>query len=101
MALRQERRALLADRRGVPVPALLIVSFSIISQMVLAFRMMQTRIDAVNRILREQIMGIRVVRAFVREPMRDASASGSPTPGHATNTAVTAGPLDGGDVPEA
>ncbi len=32
------------------------------------FRTMQTRIDAVNRILREQITGIRVVRAFVREP---------------------------------
>jgi ATP-binding cassette subfamily B protein len=29
---------------------------------------MQVRIDAVNRILREQITGIRVVRAFVREP---------------------------------
>ena len=29
---------------------------------------MQERIDAVNRILREQITGIRVVRAFVREP---------------------------------
>jgi ATP-binding cassette, subfamily B, multidrug efflux pump len=32
------------------------------------FRMMQTRIDVVNRVLREQIGGIRVVRAFVREP---------------------------------
>ena len=29
---------------------------------------MQDRIDAVNRVLREQITGIRVVRAFVREP---------------------------------
>ena len=29
---------------------------------------MQERIDAVNRVLREQITGIRVVRAFVREP---------------------------------
>jgi ATP-binding cassette subfamily B protein len=29
---------------------------------------MQRRIDAVNRVLREQITGIRVVRAFVREP---------------------------------
>ena len=32
------------------------------------FRLMQKRIDAVNRVLREQITGIRVVRAFVREP---------------------------------
>ena len=32
---------------------------------------MQTRIDDVNRVLREQITGVRVVRAFVREPRRD------------------------------
>lgn len=31
------------------------------------FRSMQTRIDAINRIMREQIGGIRVIRAFVRE----------------------------------
>ena len=40
----------------------------IVSQMVPAFRLMQERIDQVNRVLREQITGIRVVRAFVREP---------------------------------
>ncbi len=32
------------------------------------FQKMQTRIDTLNRVLREQITGIRVVRAFVREP---------------------------------
>lgn len=31
------------------------------------FRAMQTRIDALNRVLREQISGLRVIRAFVRE----------------------------------
>jgi ATP-binding cassette subfamily B protein len=31
------------------------------------FRKMQSRIDAINGVLREQIIGIRVVRAFVRE----------------------------------
>ena len=40
----------------------------IISRMVPQFRLMQKRIDTVNRVLREQITGIRVVRAFVREP---------------------------------
>ena len=40
----------------------------IIARMVPGFRAMQERIDAVNRVLREQITGIRVVRAFVREP---------------------------------
>ncbi|WP_420176124.1 ABC transporter ATP-binding protein [Luteococcus sp. OSA5] len=32
------------------------------------FGIQQTRIDTLNRVLREQITGIRVVRAFVREP---------------------------------
>lgn len=32
------------------------------------YQTMQKRIDAMNRVLREQITGIRVVRAFVREP---------------------------------
>jgi ATP-binding cassette subfamily B protein len=36
--------------------------------MVPNLRKMQARIDEVNRVLREQITGIRVVRAFVREP---------------------------------
>jgi ATP-binding cassette subfamily B protein len=53
---------------AVCVPALFLAVGFIISRMVPGFRLMQTRIDAVNRILREQITGIRVVRAFVREP---------------------------------
>jgi ATP-binding cassette subfamily B multidrug efflux pump len=52
----------------VCVPALFLAVGFVISRMVPGFRLMQTRIDAVNRILREQITGIRVVRAFVREP---------------------------------
>ncbi len=40
----------------------------VISKMAPQFRVMQTRIDTINRVLREQITGIRVVRAFVREP---------------------------------
>jgi ATP-binding cassette subfamily B multidrug efflux pump len=42
---------------------------TIVSKMIPAFRQMQKRIDEVNRVLREQISGIRVVRAFVREPV--------------------------------
>lgn len=52
----------------VCVPLLFATVGFIISRMVPGFRLMQTRIDGVNRILREQITGIRVVRAFVREP---------------------------------
>ncbi|MCS5732677.1 ABC transporter ATP-binding protein [Herbiconiux daphne] len=52
---------------AVSVPVLLIALSAIIVRMVPQFRRMQTRIDAVNRVLREQLTGIRVVRAFVRE----------------------------------
>src|SRR6478609_8072555 len=52
----------------VSVPVLVISVGLIVIRMVPQFRRMQTRIDAVNRVLREQITGIRVVRAFVREP---------------------------------
>jgi ATP-binding cassette subfamily B protein len=52
----------------VSVPALALAVGLIVRRMVPQFRLMQTRIDAVNRVLREQITGIRVVRAFVREP---------------------------------
>jgi ATP-binding cassette, subfamily B, multidrug efflux pump len=53
---------------AVCVPVLFLTVGLIITRMVPGYRLMQTRIDAVNRILREQITGIRVVRAFVREP---------------------------------
>src|SRR6476619_4792032 len=53
---------------AVVVPALFLSVGLVGSRMVPSFRKMQTRIDEVNRVLREQISGIRVVRAFVREP---------------------------------
>jgi ATP-binding cassette subfamily B protein len=51
----------------VCVPALAISIGLIVARMVPQFRLMQDRIDQVNRVLREQLSGIRVVRAFVRE----------------------------------
>jgi ATP-binding cassette subfamily B protein len=56
----------------VCVPVLVIAIGAVIVRMVPGFRSMQARIDEVNRILREQITGIRVVRAFVREPEESA-----------------------------
>ncbi|QFU89206.1 ABC transporter ATP-binding protein [Amycolatopsis sp. YIM 10] len=53
----------------VAVPVLLVAMGLIIVRMVPRFRTMQDRIDTVNRVLREQLSGIRVVRAFVREPV--------------------------------
>ncbi|QWT23992.1 ABC transporter ATP-binding protein/permease [Subtercola sp. PAMC28395] len=52
---------------AVAVPVLLITLGLIIVRMVPLFRLMQKRIDKVNGVLREQLTGIRVVRAFVRE----------------------------------
>ncbi|WP_123370578.1 ABC transporter ATP-binding protein [Cellulomonas sp. PhB150] len=49
------------------VPVLGVTVGLIVSRMVPYFRQMQKRIDAINRVLREQIAGVRVVRAFVRE----------------------------------
>lgn len=56
----------------VAVPALLIAMSFIIVRMLPLFRVMQERIDTVNRVLREQLTGMRVVRAFVREPFERA-----------------------------
>ncbi|WP_134767022.1 ABC transporter ATP-binding protein [Nocardioides sp. 1609] len=66
MALRED--AGLGWILAVVVPALFVAVGFVISRMVPSFRLMQGRIDEVNRVLREQITGIRVVRAFVREP---------------------------------
>ena len=52
----------------VSVPVMIVSVGSVIIRMVPQFQKMQDRIDKVNEILREQIAGIRVVRAFVREP---------------------------------
>ncbi len=67
MALREDVG--LSWLMGVSVPLLAIAIGLVIQRMVPQFRLMQTRIDIINRILREQIGGIRVVRAFVREPV--------------------------------
>jgi len=52
----------------VAIPILIVVLGIIISRMVPTFQMMQLKVDRVNAVLREQITGVRVVRAFVREP---------------------------------
>jgi ATP-binding cassette, subfamily B, multidrug efflux pump len=51
----------------VAVPLLGIILTLIISRMRPLFRQMQERLDNVNRVLREQITGVRVIRAFVRD----------------------------------
>ncbi|WP_366180777.1 ABC transporter ATP-binding protein [Actinomyces timonensis] len=52
---------------AVSVPVLLVIVGLIVWRMVPLFRSYQDRLDGINRVLREQLTGIRVVRAFVRE----------------------------------
>jgi ATP-binding cassette subfamily B protein len=65
MALRQDIG--LSWLMLVCIPVLVVAIALIVVRMVPQFRLMQARIDTVNRVLREQLAGIRVVRAFVRE----------------------------------
>nr|WP_283251604.1 ABC transporter ATP-binding protein [Aeromicrobium duanguangcaii] len=70
----------LALRQDVPLsgvflivlPVLAISLGLIIGRMRPLFRLMQVRIDTLNQIMREQITGVRVVRAFVREEQEAA-----------------------------
>src|SRR5689334_4025613 len=66
----------MALREDIELSWLLLVSVPVLAgsigvivwRMIPQFRDMQPQIDTVNRVLREQIAGVRVVRAFVREP---------------------------------
>ncbi|MCL2534119.1 MAG: ABC transporter ATP-binding protein/permease [Nocardiaceae bacterium] len=87
MAVRQD--AGLSWILAVSVPLLALTMTVMIIKLVPAFRTMQTRIDAVNRVLREQITGIRVVRAFVRE--RSEAERFDEANGALTDTALRVG----------
>jgi ATP-binding cassette subfamily B protein len=69
MALRQDVG--LGWLIAVAVPILLVFVLLIVSRMVPLFRQFQKKLDAVNRVLREQLTGVRVVRAFVREDIEE------------------------------
>jgi ATP-binding cassette subfamily B protein len=56
----------------VIVPILVLIIGAIIVRMRPLFRSMQKRIDTINRVMREQITGIRVIRAFVRDDREQA-----------------------------
>ncbi|MCW2838721.1 MAG: multidrug transporter ATP-binding protein [Aeromicrobium sp.] len=65
MALRQDVE--LSGLLLVVIPALVVSIALVIRQMRPLFRLMQVKIDTINGVMREQIMGIRVIRAFVKE----------------------------------
>ncbi len=73
----------------VSVPVLALSNFWIVSRMLPIFRSMQRLIDGINRVMREQLSGIRVIRAFAREPFeRDRFAVANAA---VSNTALAAG----------
>jgi len=75
----------------VAVPAMVLAIGLLTRRMVPQFRLMQERIDEVNRVMREQLSGIRVVRAFVRE--RYESARFAVANADLTETALRVGRL--------
>lgn len=56
----------------VSVPVLTLSNYWIVSRLLPLFRQMQRLIDGINRVLRDQLSGIRVIRAFAREPVERA-----------------------------
>lgn len=89
MAVRQD--AGLSWLMAVSIPVLLVIVGLIVWRMVPAFTQMQQRIDRVNQIMREQLSGIRVVRAFVRE--REERARFATASDDVKDTALRAGNL--------
>jgi ATP-binding cassette subfamily B protein len=67
MAMRQDVG--LSWLLAVSLPVLMIILGIIVARMVPQFRLMQERLDGINGVLRGQIVGMRVIRAFVREPV--------------------------------
>ncbi|MGV9195067.1 ABC transporter ATP-binding protein [Microbacterium sp. MC2] len=89
MAIRQD--AGLSWLMVAAVPVLLVIVGLIVVRMVPAFTQMQARIDRVNQVIREQLTGIRVVRAFVREDHEQARFERAS--GDVMDTALRAGNL--------
>ncbi|GGT00817.1 ABC transporter ATP-binding protein [Nonomuraea spiralis] len=65
LALRQDTA--LSSLLLVALPVMIVIVGLIVWRMRPLFRTMQERIDRINQVLREQITGIRVIRAFVRD----------------------------------
>jgi ATP-binding cassette, subfamily B, multidrug efflux pump len=77
LALNQDVK--LSSLLVVAVPVLAVIVTLIISRMRPLFRLMQERLDNINRVLREQITGVRVIRAFVRDPQERQRFGGANT----------------------
>lgn len=89
MAIHQE--AALTWLLLVSVPVMAVTNYFVMSRMLPLLRRMQSLIDGINRVVRDQLSGVRVVRAFARERYeRDRFARANTA---LSNTALTAGNL--------
>ncbi|KUI47206.1 ABC transporter ATP-binding protein [Mycobacterium sp. GA-1199] len=52
----------------VSVPILALTNYWIVRHLLPIFRRMQRLVDGINRVMRDQLAGLRVIRAFAREP---------------------------------
>jgi ATP-binding cassette subfamily B protein len=80
MALRED--VTLSLLLVVVVPVMIILISILLSKAIPLFQSMQSKIDRINLVLREQITGVRVIRAFIRtghERQRFADANGDLT----------------------
>ena len=89
MAIHQE--AALTWLLLVSVPVMAVSNYLVMSRMLPLLRRMQGLIDGINRVMRDQLSGVRVVRAFTRERFeRDRFARANAA---LSNTALAAGNL--------
>ncbi|TRW80919.1 ABC transporter ATP-binding protein [Mycolicibacterium sp. 018/SC-01/001] len=73
----------------ISVPVLALANYWIVSHLLPIFRRLQRLIDGINRVMREQLTGLRVVRAFAREPYERARFA-------AANTALADAAVEAG-----
>ena len=74
--------AALSPLLAVAVPVMAVVIGAMLVTVVPLFRSMQVKIDRINQVLREQITGVRVIRAFLRVPSERRAVPGGERRSH-------------------
>ena len=87
MAVRTNAKLSLLIVVAVPIMAVLILT--LLRRIVPLFRVMQVKIDRLNLVLREQISGVRVIRAFVKTNFEEARFAETSTDLMNTTLSVT------------
>jgi ABC-type multidrug transport system fused ATPase/permease subunit len=82
---------------AVAVPVMAVVIGVLLVMVVPLFRSMQAKIDRINQVLREQITGVRVIRAFLRVPAEQRRFQGANA--DLTSTALRVNRIFAGAMP--